>query len=459
MNLAEQIKALEATRAAKAARMEAVMQKAADEGRSSDAAESEEFDTLEGEIQQLDADLTRYKRLEALAVQKGTRVVVPAIDKQHEAAPQRGPTIIVAPKDVEPKFKGQMYTRLVIAKALAHILQVPAYVVAQRRWGKTNPTLVELIKANVAGGGSDSGEWGAELVSADNRYTADFIEFLYAATVFDKLALREVPANITIKGQDGQGTGYWVGQSKAIPATALDFSAVSLTSLKVAALAVISNELIRESSPAAEQLVRDALVQASAQRVDSTFLSATAASAGVSPAGLLNGVSATASSGNEGDDVRADIKALYDIFIAAKNATGLSFVMNPSLAKALQLMTNALGQKEFPNIRQTGGDLEGDPVVTGDNVNSAHLILLKPSDIWKIGDLGIEVSVSREATIEQNDAPAGASDTPVDMAAPRVSMFQEESTAIKVVRPINFAKRRTSAVQYVNNAAYGQSTG
>jgi hypothetical protein len=34
-------------------------------------------------------------------------------------------------------------------------------------------------------------------------------------------------------------------------------------------------------------------------------------------------------------------------------------------------------------------------------------------------------------------------------------MFQEESTAIKVVRSINWQKRRSGAVQYIGNASYG----
>ena len=176
---------------------------------------------------------------------------------------------------------------MVIAKALAHIdenRRSPA-VIAEKRWGITNPTLVEIMRANeVAGGGSGSGEWGAELVSADTRYTGDFIEYLNSMTVFDKLGLREVPANVAIKGQDGAATGYWIGESKAAKASTVDFSSVNLTPLKVAALAVVSNELLRDSTPAAEALVRDALVEASAQRIDNTFISNTAASAGVSPA-------------------------------------------------------------------------------------------------------------------------------------------------------------------------------
>jgi HK97 family phage major capsid protein len=466
--IAQQVADLQATRAAKAARMEAIAQKSIDEGRSMDEGETEEFDGIESEIESIDADLVRLSKLDKLMKSAKPAVVDPAERNPQKAATQQretGPAIIVK-KDQDEKFKGQNYTRLVIARAVAHMNMVSGHLgdacnpvaIAQKRWGRTNPTLVELVKAAVAGGGSDSGEWGAELVQADARYTGDFIEYLNSRTVFNQLPLREVPANIAIKGQDGAATGYWVGQSKGIPASKADFSTVNLTPLKVAALAVISNELLRDSTPAAEGLVRDALVEAAAQRIDTTFLGNVAASSGVSPAGLLNGVTGISSSGSDGDAVRADIKALYDVFIEAKNATGLWFVMNPSLAKALSLMTNALGQKEFAGLAASGGTLEGDPVVTGENVGGDDLILLKPSDIWKIGDGGVEVSMSRDATIEQDSAPQGASDTPVAASANLVNMFQTESTAIKVVRSMNFAKRRSHAVQYIEGAHYGSAS-
>jgi HK97 family phage major capsid protein/HK97 family phage prohead protease len=459
----EQIADFEAQRAAKATEMTALMTKSAERGEGLNEAEGESYDALEEEVEALDKHLDRLRKHEKNIVSRAAPAQrsVQRDDDDSGAGARRGPPIIVASRDSEEKFKGQNYTRMVIARALAHLDRdnhVSPASHAAARWGKTNPTLVQILKANEApGGGSGSGEWGAELVQADTRYTGDFIEFLYSKTVFDRLGLRQVPANVVIKGQDGQGTGYWVGESKPIPGTTGDFSTVTLSPLKVAALAVVSNELLRDSSPAAEQLVRDALVQASAQRVDTTFLSATAASAGVSPAGMLNGVSALNSYGNSGQSLRHDVQALRAIFIAAKNAGGLQFVMNPGMADSISLLVNALGQAEFPDLSAEGGTLLKTPVVTGDNVGATNLILLKPSDIYRIGDYGIQVSISRDATIEQNTAPTGASDTPVGQTVDQVSMFQSESTAIKVVRPINFAKRRTGAVQYVHDGTYNAS--
>ena len=202
----------------------------------------------------------------------------------------------------------------------------------------------------------------------------------------------------------------------------------------------------------------DALRDASAQRIDTTFLSTSAAVSGVSPAGILNGVSAIASNGGTAQDLRDDIMALYAGFITAKNANGLYLVTTPSLAKATSLMVNALGQTEYPGLNANGGSLLGDTVVTGDNVGAGDMILLKPSDIYKIGDSGVQVSASDVAMIEQSTAPTGATDTPVAASQAFTSMFQEESVAIKVVRRINFAKRRTGVVAYIGDAAYGTGT-
>ena len=230
---------------------------------------------------------------------------------------------------------------------------------------------------------------------------------------------------------------------------------MELTPLKVGAIAACSKELVADSSPSAELWIRDSIVQASAQRVDTTFLSATAASSGVSPAGLLNGLSGSAPSGSDAAAIRADLQTLYSGFLTAKNASGLQMIMTPAMAKAISLMVNSLGQTEFPGLNASGGTLMGDPVVTGDNVTTGDWILLKPSDIWKIGDTGVEISMSDSATIEQDSAPQGAGDTPTAASATLMSLWQTEQVGFKVVRRINYQKRRTTAVAFLSDGEYG----
>jgi hypothetical protein len=454
--LADQIKDLENTRAAKAARMEEVMQKSLDEGRSMEDSEAEEFDNLEAEIKQIDEDHLRCTKLLKMQGQKATPVTEsPRNNLEKATHTNKGPMIITAPKERDDEFEGQSFTRKAIAKIIAKQEGCMPWQVAEQRWGKSNPKLVEVMKAAVPGHAGGSGEPGSELAASDSRYVGDFVTFLYSQTVYNQLPLREVPANVRIKGQDGAATGYWVGESKSIPFSRADFSDIELKYKKVAALTSVSNELLRESSPSAEMLIRDALVQAAAQRVDTTFISNANGVAGVSPAGILNNISATTSAGSDTEGLLNDIKELRQRFITAKNSGGLWWVMNPGLASSIGLLRNALGQKDFTEINENGGRLEGNPVVVGHNVNANYLVLLKPSDIWRIGMGGVEVTMSEHATIEQDNAPQGAQDTPVALSANPVSMFQTESTAIKVVMSIDFARRRESAVAWISDADYG----
>ena len=452
-NLNEQINDLRTLRTEKAARMNELAAECAGDFSDEQAAE---FDGLKSEVKSIDNQV-RAKEVESL-----NATAAKGVDGTSSAgaSQSRGPTIIVRKNDPEDKFKGQAFVRSVIAKAVSSIEMrngnfITPGDVAKHRW-KSNPNLVNWIsKAAVAGGGTGSGEWGAELAQSDQQFNGDFIEFLYGLTVFDRLPLRTIPARVHVRGQDGAATAYWTGESKAIAVSKPDFSDVELLPLKVGAIATCSKELVMSSDPSAEMWIRDSLAQASAQRVDTTFLGSAAASSGVSPAGILNGLSALAPSGTDAAAVRADMMSLYADFLTAKNASGLVQIMTPSMAKALALLVNALGQPEFVGLNANGGTLLGDPVYTGDNVTPGDWILMKPSDIWKIGDGGVQVSMSDVATIEQNDAPQGAGDTPTAASATLMSMWQTESVAFKVVRPINYAKRRTGAVKVLSNAEYG----
>jgi len=455
-NTMKTMQELREERSTKAARMQELVELFRTDGHETSDEETAEFDALSVEVKTLDQDI----RIAQFHAMQGA--AAKSVDGSSAAAgsASRGGMSFVRKQDPDDAFKGQSYTRFLIAKANAFIAMkdgnfVSAADVAKHRWGKTHPKLVEFIRAGVAGGGTGSGEWGAELAASDARFTGDFIEYLYSKTLFDSLPLRSVPARVHIKGQDGASTGYWVGESKAIPVGKSDYSSVELTPLKVAAISVCSKELVRDSSPSAEMLIRDDIAMASAQRIDATFLSTTAASNGVSPAGLLNGLTALAPSGTDAASVRADLMALYTDFLTAKNASGLVQVMTPSMAKALSLMVNALGQTEFPGLGAQGGTLLGDTVYTGDNVTGGYWLLMKPSDIWKIGNGGMEVSISDQATIEQDDNPAGAGDTPTAASATLMSLWQTEQIGFKVVRSINYQKRRSGAVKWLDNAEYG----
>src|SRR5690606_16672252 len=120
---------------------------------------------------------------------------------------------------------------------------------------------------------------------------------------------------VKVRGQDGVGTGYIVGEGKAIPVTEQSFTEESLTPTKAAAICVLSNEILEHSSPSAEMLVRDGLAEAIVQKIDSIFLGSQSAS-GAIPAGILNNVAAVTASGTDGDALAYDLNQAYAAFLA-----------------------------------------------------------------------------------------------------------------------------------------------
>jgi HK97 family phage prohead protease len=457
--LAEQITALETKRAANVARQQTVMQKSIDEGRSTDAAEQEDFDTLDQEVDAIDKDLTRLRKLEKTMAATAKPIV--NVDDDAAGSAARGgnhhPRVDV--KSAPKLAPGIGFAQLVKVKALSRMLNIPVAEVAEKHYGE-NSAIAGVFKTAVVAGSSVSGNWAYDLVSQEGGVAADFAEFLRPATILGKFgtngipSLNEVPFRTPLIIQTGGGAGYWVGQGKAKPLTAMDFDRTTIDELKVANICVLTEESIRASSPKSDVIVRNSLRDALLARLDTDFVDpAKTASAGVSPASITNGAAAIASTGTDADHVRLDIRALYQKFIDADNApeNGV-FIMSTSNALAASMMVNALGQKEFPTITMMGGVFEGLPVIASRYVGT-NVVLLNASDVYQADEGGVQVDMSREASLEMSDAPAQTA--LVGTGASMVSMFQTNSVAIRAERIINWKRRRAAGVAYLTGVAWG----
>jgi HK97 family phage prohead protease len=455
--IAEQITALEAKRAASAARMEAVMQKSLDEDRTSDAAEQEEFDTLSGEVEALDKDLVRLRKIEQAKAFAAKSIKV---EKSGDGAAARGNgSIIVKP---QPKLEpGQLFAQLVKCHVLSQRVFRPASDIAAEMYGSDSAIAAEF-KANVPAGTTISGNWAANLISAESGAVADFVPFLRAQTILGRFgvggvpALRSVPFNVPLVTQTGGGAGYWVGEGKAKPLTSFAFTRTTLPPTKVANICALTEESIRFSNPKSDMIVRDSLAAALRERLDIDFITPSkAAVAGVSPASITNGAPAIASStGTDADSVRADIRNLYAKFASYNNppSSGV-WIMSSNMAVTLAMMTNALGQQEFGAMSMTGGTLSGMPVIASDYVTNI-VVLVNASDVYLADDGDIAIDTSREASLEMSDAPAHDSKTPTG-ATSLVSMFQTNTVAIRAERMISWLRRRTGSVAYLTGVDWG----
>jgi len=307
----------------------------------------------------------------------------------------------------------------------------------------------QRMASGVEGGATTSGEQGAELLQLDSQYTGDFIEFLYSQTVFDRIGFRQMPVDVTVKGQDGAFTGYFVGEKKPVPVSIGSYSTVTLRRFKAAGLTYLSRDLIERSAPAAEPLFIDGITQAITQAVDTKAFSADAASAGVNSAGLLNGLAGVASVGGRPQDLFADLAYLTGIFVTAKNAgPDLTYVSSKTIANQIAHLLNP--ETSLPifgdKVTENGGLLNGKKYLTGDNIPASNLLLFKPSDVWVVGDSGVRVELSRDATIEADTAPTGEGAGPTAQSANMVSMFQTDMVAIRAIRDIDWQYRRAQAI-------------
>lgn len=468
--IAEQIAALEASRQAKSARMAEVMQKSMDEGRSTDQAEQEEFDTLSGEVEAIDGDLKRLRTMEKMQAANAKPVIANQIKNLDDGAAARAGVVIKAPK-LDP---GIAFARLARVKALAKLDGESPRTIAKELYGEDSPVFRLLSKAAVPAATTANATWAGALVGDETSVFADFVEWLRPQTILGRFgmdgvpSLRRVPFRVPLIGQTSGGAGYWVGEGKPKPLTKFDFERKTLEPLKVANIAVATMEVLRDSSPSAEMIIRDQLAAALRERLDLDFIDpAKAAAAGVSPASITNGVAIIPSTGNDADDVRNDIRALFGAFIAANNApTDGVWIMPATTALALSLMQNPLGQAEFPGLSMAGGRLFGLPVIVSQYVPTNYQIsagpppvtgaivaLVNASDIYLADEGGIEVDMSTQASLQMDNAPTNDSGvpTPTDL----VSLWQTNSVGFRAERTVNWMARRASGVAVLGGVNWG----
>jgi HK97 family phage major capsid protein len=464
----EQIKDFEATRVSLAARMTELMNESATKGESLDAEQSTEYDELEEKVKSTDAHITRLRRHEEL--NKAAAVPVNGETATKAAESRSATASVVRVKDNAPP--GIKFTRLAMCLAVGKSSRADAIEIAKSAYpdepwipevislSRNKDQFLEATKAAVVAGSTANGA-GPLLQYTDSM--ADFVEFLRASTIVDRIpGLRRVPFNTRFMTQTAGGTAYWTGQGKPKRVTKGTYSTITLDFHKLACISVLTQEEVK-FVPASEARVRDDLRAAIAAEIDQSFVDPTnAGSAGVKPASITNGVAATAVSGTDADAIRVDFKNLMAAFISANvDVDSPVFIMSKQIALNLSLMLNALGAREFPDVNMNGGTLFGVPVVTsqylatGGSPAGAYVILLNASDIY-LAEEGLMVDSSGEASIEMDDAPS--QDGLAGTGASLVSLWQNNLLGIKVERFITWKKRRTTAAQYLSNVAYTPTT-
>ena len=432
------LKQLLAALAAKNSELQGHMAKSLDEGQTPDEATEASIQVIEKEIEAIEKNIARVQKQiaeTAKAVANGLTPVAGQTTEQAKATAEGDPN----PANPTPKIqvvtlgKGIGFAQFARAKILSQLAAKEGNyksaldVAKERGFGDE---VQDLVTKATLGTTTDSG-FAASLVH-ENRLVGEFVEMLRAATVFDKLqGFRSVPFNSKIPSQLTGGSAQWVGEGAKKPLTNGTYGEVEIKEHKLAAITVYTQELMRRSDPAVDVLVRDDLIEASKTLIDATFLDATAASAS-RPAGVLNGVTAIASTGTTAAAYETDLMALINSFVTANLSLDGSYIlMSETRAAQISLLRDALGNTYFNGMSLRGErTLMGIPVITSQTVGD-KIILVKTSEILLAQDGGVDVSYSDQATLVDGEITH--------------NLWQENKFAVRVEKFITWAKRRPIA--------------
>jgi HK97 family phage major capsid protein/HK97 family phage prohead protease len=476
MTTQERIKAFEAKRVAKAAARAKLIEEAGDDTLPADKAE--EADELTSEIKAIDEHLSRLNAVakDELVAAKPVSGMTPA-----EAAESRRPGSEIRVSVRDPQLeKGIGFARLARCKALSRIDQITgAEMRSPLEYAKMlYPNHDDLHaamerKTAVAAGTTTASGWASQLVNVNSIF-ADFVEYLRPMTILGQFgqngvpSLRRVPFRTILASQTAGTTGYWVGEGQPKPVSKPTFASTYLLPFKVAAISVATMELLRDSSPSVDAILRNDLAKAVAARIDEDFMDPQKGADGtVSPASITNGLTPINSSGRDADSVRADIVSALSAWLAVNNTpTSGVWVMSGVTAMQLGMLMNALGNQEFAGIGMRGGTLNGMPVIVSEFIGKTtdsptegrDVFLVNADDIWFADDGGIDVSMSTEAALQMDDAPTNASGPSVT-ATSMVSMWQTNSVAFRAERTVSWGRRRSESVQHIAQVEWGEASG
>jgi HK97 family phage major capsid protein/HK97 family phage prohead protease len=435
----EQIAAFENSRAAKHARMTAIMTKSAEGHATLDAAETDEYDGLAGELKAIDAHLVRLAALEATTITKATPITA---GNAVEASRQRAGLPVISVKANVPPGTG--FIRYCQSLAVANGMPMQALEYA-KRWHDSTPEVELVLKAAVAAGTTTDATWAGPLAPIA-PLANEFLELLRPETILGKInTFMKVPFNVSVAAQTGGGTYQWVGQGAPKPVGKLAFATITLGITKCAGIIVITEELARNSSPDAESVIRRDMIAGIAAFLDLEFIDPSKAPvAGIAPGAVTNGVTPITSAGPTPANARTDIQAMANAMTAAGISTaGAVLVLSETNAAALTNALNPLGQQLFPGMGQQGGVILGYKAITSQAAGTT-VSLMKPEQILFADDGGVTIDISREASLQMDSAPMGVPDATVVMT----SLWQNNLVGLRAERFINWKKARTGVVQY-----------
>jgi HK97 family phage major capsid protein len=216
------------------------------------------------------------------------------------------------------------------------------------------PTTVfekRVVTTGLPGGGP-----GGTIISMDYRPDM-FIDRLREALVIQRMGARVLNGlvgNVGIPSLTASATGAWVAENTALSASDPQFGFVTMTPKHVGALTEVSRNMVLQSSPDIEQILRDDFASLIARAIDSAAIKGGGAN---EPTGVLSasGVTEVPGGTNGLAPSYANVLALVST-LANANVSGTGFVTNTKVVAKLATVLKSTADTSSNFILESPGE-------------------------------------------------------------------------------------------------------
>lgn len=267
-----------------------------------------------------------------------------------------------------------------------------------------------------------------------------------------------VPFDVPISPTVTPFSGFaWIGSGRPLPVSSAAFDQFTLQPATVGGILVFSQELLRLFRTNTDRFLRDEFARALAAFVDRSFVDETNAGTSDAPAAVTYGVTAIPSVGVGAGEIQEDLANVLSAYADSGGSfSSAVFLLSSSNAIAMKL----LDPDRYRELNRDGGVLVGLPAVCSDSIGD-RIIVLDASRLAIADEGGVSFAVSTNATVEMRDDPVQAATDVASGGSPAaptpvesVSMFQTNSSALRILRTVNWKMRDSGGIAWVSDAHY-----
>lgn len=402
------------------------------DGGSLSAEQLEQFTSLEAQITDLTAKISRAEAAERLAASGAVPVTESA---QGNNSPPGG--TVSGPFTEKPKPGTQMAQMARLLGAAQGNQQLAAQMAQQ---GGYSPDVAMALNVVTPGAGG---------VLVPQNFAADIIESLRPVSIVRKMGVTSLPlnnGNLTMPRITGNTVVSYIGSDTDIPITGMTFADTKLTAKTAAAIVPISNDLLAMSgvNPRVDSIVANDLTVSMGLSEDLHFIRADGS--GVLPKGLrhwapaFNVLTAPIMTGITLEKIDLFLGGMMlRLETANVMMKSCGWLMAPRVLRWLQSLRDGNGNKAYPEIDQ--GMLKGYPVGLSNQIpvnlgadgDETEIYFVNFADCMIGEDMNLTLAFSNEASYK-------------DAEGNMVSSFQRNQTLIRVIAKHDFGPRHVESI-------------